>query len=129
MDVWAEEPSAGRANDFRIEVKVIWDGDDQRLNRKRFMAEGEILNDFKRLLALDAAMGKRVVVWVVFSKTGDLVNSSETVATLRLGNIIEVCKLQTGAHLGGYRCVNLSEHCECVHEWGFAHVACWEITS
>jgi hypothetical protein len=124
LDLYAESPVQTGA--WLIEGKVVWDGTDKRLNRQRFCEGRELLGDFVRLSALPQPNDK-LVVWIGFSPTGEIVRAGEAAKTMRLGDAIDaVAAAVPAARLQAQTAVNLDAYCECP-DWKFAHVLCWAV--
>jgi hypothetical protein len=78
MDFWAKNPllTFGPSG-WCIEAKVLWDGRhaksrDNRLNRKRFKKNGEILKDFRYLSQCERSGAAKAVFWIVLSDSPSL---------------------------------------------------------
>ncbi len=123
-DLWAESPSGGEA--YMVEGKVVWDGEDNRLNRKRFTEKRELAGDFDRLGKATCSAHK-VVVWVAFSPTAEVVSAGEDARTMRLGDALAAVEREfPAAALEARTCVGFENHCDCP-TWKFAHVLCWVV--
>jgi len=123
-DLWAE--SADGCDAYMVEGKVVWDGGDQRLNRKRFLDSRELLGDFDRLSKATCA-AQKIVVWIGLSSTNEIVSAGDAGKSMRLGDAISAAgKEFSTTSLQAKICVNFEKFCDC-GDWKFAHVLCWAV--
>src|SRR5262249_32265505 len=123
-DLWAESPAWRDA--YMVEGKVVWGGWDNRLNRKRFVENRELLGDFDRLSKATCAAHK-IVVWIGFSPTSEIVSPGDEAKTMRLGDaILAVEREFVTASLQAKLCVDFERFCDC-GDWKFGHVFCWTV--
>jgi hypothetical protein len=125
IDLWVEE-MAGSPR-WAVEVKVIWDGWDNRLNRRRFCEKRELLGDFDRLAGLSIAGLRKVVVWLAFSETERICDAGQTAKTLRLGDAVKAVEgMGAVARLTACRVVDLEQYAQC-SSYRYAHALCWDV--
>lgn len=88
IDLRAQCPTCSeRDPEFMIEAKFIWDGEDGRLNATRFRESREILKDFAPLPG-GGPSTRHIVVWLVASRSAEVVTKGAEAKTLRLGDIV-----------------------------------------
>lgn len=123
-DLYAEAPDG--SDRHLIEIKIVGEGGDARLNRKRFEEGRELLCDFDRLSKL-VQVERKLVIWVASSPFERVESAGKDARTMRLGDVLEVvnrdfpgAKLEGAAHLG------LEQYSEC-NAWKFVHIYCWVV--
>ncbi len=123
-DLWAESPTGSHS--FLVEGKIVWDGGDNRLNRKRFFGDRELLGDFERLCSLTRP-ARKVAIWVGFSASRELARAADAAKTMRLGDALAAVETEfPTASLQGRTCVDFERFCDSP-QWKFGHVFCWNI--
>jgi len=127
LDLWVGEPDGTPA--WYLEAKIIWDGCDQRLNRARFLGNGEILGDLVRLSECEAEPAvRKVAVWIAFSDREAFAPIDSGTKALRLGDAISlVTSTLPSAKLASQRSVDLGRFANCVASARYLHVLCWTI--
>jgi hypothetical protein len=124
LDLWAESPDG--CDPHMIEGKVVWDSIDFRLNRTQFWENRVLLDDFERLQKEPRPVQK-IVIWVGFSPTHEIVSSGTS--PMRLGDALAAVATEyPAASLQAQSCIGLETYCDC-DKWKFAHVFCWSVTS
>lgn len=125
MDLWAKNPSPelGPAA-WCVDAKVLWDGQDNRLKRRRFVENEEVLKDFRHLAGCSWEGVRRAVFWVVFGRSQKL-DRSETEASLGIPDACELVeKTFEEWTLAGSACANVSEVVS-VKDFPYVHVLVW----
>ena len=109
-----------------LEGKVVWDGEDNRLGRKRFFEKRELLDDFDRLRRT-TKQAQKIVVWVVYSPTNEIVYASEDAGTIRLGDVLGAIEREIPeATLQAMTCIDFNGFCDYA-EWRYGHILCWTV--
>ncbi|MCR9119631.1 MAG: hypothetical protein NXI22_22085, partial [bacterium] len=83
VDIWVGEPS-GNAT-FFIEVKILYDVQDNLLNRQRF--KKSVLGDIERL-SRTVGPHQKVAVWFAFSPDAQLLYAGDDYESMRLGDAV-----------------------------------------
>lgn len=109
-----------------IEVKVIYDTWDGKLNRTRFTEERSILKDFDLLDCFDKEGLRKAVVWLTFSPDQEVMLAQEGRVAMRFGDIIR--ETQTAfpkAKRAFSKAIDCEKLMKCDPSYRFAHIAVW----
>lgn len=110
-----------------IEVKLLFDGNDNRLNTRRFNADGgEVRKDFNHLVTVDSS-ATRIVLLGCLSRSEEIVRAPGEAMTMRWGDVLDA--LQPSFGEPSKTVAGLAEHAETAAHAAFLHLASWEIAN
>ena len=130
LDLFARSPVAvSGETGWAVEVKLLWDGEDQRLLGNRAKEPDEFLKDFRNLELLEQKLeleGLRcVVVWATFSDESVL-RPGRGEKRLGVPDLEEEVATKVGWRISARAHVDVSEVAHDIERWRHLHVATWE---